>query len=134
MMYTHILNIKIWSNIHKKCIEDETLLNEIKDAIVDKNLVEVVPTNNEYGHELKLRWRRAKWLCPFDSLIGGDIITDAIEYDNDKFIYFHTERVLEGIENHLKDNNFGNMEPNTWKIIFYLSKSLATVQLLQKTL
>ena len=131
-MYTHVMNVKIWSNIHNKCIDDETLVNEIKDSIVDKNLVEVVPTNNEYGHELNLRWRRAKWLSPFDSLIGGDIITDAIEYENDKFIYFHTQRVLEGIENYLKDNNFGNMERSSWKIIFHLSKPLATVQMLQK--
>ncbi len=128
------MNLRIWSNKENKCINDESLLNEIKTAIVDKPLVEVVPTNNEYGIELNLKWRRANWLSPYDSLIDGDIITDAIEHDNDKLIYFHTERVLEGIENHLKDNNFGNMEPDNWKIIFYLSKPISSVIAVQKTL
>lgn len=134
MMYTHIMNVQIWSIKDNKCINDEDLLNEIKSNIVEKELIEHVPINNEYDVEMKMKWRIAKWLYPYDILISGNLITDAIEHDNDNLIYLHTQHVIEGIENHLKDNNFGNMDPNSWKIIFYLSKPLSSVKPIQKTL
>lgn len=134
MMYTHIMNVKIWSTKENKVINDESLLDEIKNNIAEKELVEIVPINNEFDMEMKLKWRIAKWMHPYDILISGNLITDAIEYDTDNLIYLHSQRIIEGIETHLKDNNFGNMDPNSWKIIFYLSKPLSSVTAIQKTL
>ena len=134
MMYTHIMNVAIWSSEENKIIDNCDLLNELKNAIVGKELIESVPLNNKYDIEMNLKWRIAEWIHPYNKLIGGNLITDAIHYDSDDLIYLHTQRILEGIENQLKDNHFGNMEPNSWKIIFYLSKPLSSVNIVQKTL
>jgi hypothetical protein len=134
MMYTHIMNVQIWSIQYNKVINDEILLNEIKNNIVEKELIEHIPINNQFDMEMKLKWRIAKWMHPYDILISGNLITDAIEYDTDNLIYLHTQRIIEGIENHLKDNHFGNMDPSSWKIIFYLSKPLSSVTPIQSTL
>ena len=133
-MFTHILNIQLWSNERNEIIHDEKLLDEIIKRISNKKITESVYSNKEYNVEIDLTWRFVEWKSPYNHLIQGNLVTDAIEHDCDKSIYFHTERVLEGIEQYLKDIRFSERSDNSWRIIFYLSKPLSTVYSIQKLL
>ena len=39
MMYTHIMNLAIWSTEENKIIDNCDLLNELKNAIIGKELI-----------------------------------------------------------------------------------------------
>ena len=122
MDLTHILCIKVWSNIGKFFTSYNNIVNKIKDLITDREFTETVELDG-IKHTISITWVKQIWDEKFNNVIIGDLVAN-INYSEayDQFIYKHTELVLQKIqENFEKSNKF---QPN-WEIIFNIVKPLS---------
>ena len=121
MDYTHILCIKVWSDIGKFVTNYNNIDNKIKDFIADREFTETVELDG-IKHTISITWVRQTWDEKLNKLIIGDLVAN-IQYSEafDQFIYKHTELVLKKIQEKLKESNA--FQPN-WEIIFNIVKPL----------
>ena len=95
---THILCIKIWSNIMKIVATNNIITeNIIKDRIC----------NNEI---LGIKWSIKKWDNKMNNLILGDLTYNAHENICDHLIYKETENLIKSIEKELQENKILSLE------------------------
>lgn len=109
--YSHVLNIKIISKTTRLIINDENLLETIKELFLQKK---------QYFDNVKLVWRRIKWKGMNKYFDIGDIVIDSV---------FYTEQILlDCVRSCLQDitkelHNKGLLSTNQL-IIFKLIKPL----------
>ena len=122
MELTHILCIKVWSN-KSKCVTDyNNIEKKIKNLIVDNEFTEMVEVNG-VKQIIKITWIKYDVKNKMSYLISGDLVT-SLKYSQtyDQAIYKHTEQVLNGIVNKLReDKEF----QDDWEIIFNIVKPLS---------
>ena len=126
MDYTHILCIKVWTNVGKFVTKYNSIDNKIKDLIKDTEFTETVELDG-IKHTVSITWVKQIWDEKTNNLITGDLVAN-INYSDafDQVIYKHTELVLKKIQEKLEESN--GFQTN-WEIIFNIVKPLSkTIQ------
>jgi hypothetical protein len=126
MDYTHILCIKVWSDVCKFVTNYNSIDNKIKDFIADIEFTETVELDG-IKHTISITWVKQIWDEKMNNLITGDLVAD-IKYSHsfDQVIYKHTELVLKKIQDKLEESN---VFQSNWEIIFNIVKPLSKTKL-----
>jgi hypothetical protein len=105
MDYTHILCIKVWSNIGKFVTNYNSIDNKIKDILINTEFTETVELDGT-KHTISITWVKQIWDEKLNNVIIGDLVAN-IKYSDavDQVIYKHTELVLKKIQEKLEESN-----------------------------
>jgi hypothetical protein len=125
MDYTHILCIKVWSNIGKFVTNYNSIDNKIKDILINTEFTETVELDGT-KHTISITWVKQIWDEKLNNVIIGDLVAN-IKYSDafDQVIYKHTELVLKKIQEKLEESNAFQ---SNWQIIFNIVKPLSNVE------
>jgi len=93
MLYTHNLKI-ILLDKKDKLIENEIVLNKIKDELCLANINTIIW--NEKEEKILIKWDR-KILNEIDNYLMGDLFASPI-YEHDSIIDFHSSLTLKKLE------------------------------------
>ena len=114
MTYTHNLIIRI-VNFYNEIINNNELLNLIKNELIDKEIVQSITYNqNKIDHTLV--WRKHELTKPYCFFVSN-IFTNS-PYLDDDINFEHIRLTLNDIERKLKKAT------DNWTIVFYLSRTL----------
>jgi hypothetical protein len=114
MTYTHNLTIRI-VNSYNEIVNNNELLNLIKNELIDKELVYSIPYNKS-KIDFTLVWRKHELKKPYCFFVS-DIFTNSPYLDDDINVE-HVKLTLNDIERKLKKTT------DNWTIVFYLSRTL----------
>ena len=106
MFYTHNLKI-ILLNKKDKIIENDTILNKIKDELCLAN-IHIIAWNGK-EEKILIKWD-IKQINEIDKYLMGDLFASPI-YEHDSIIDFHTSVTLKKLENQYN-----------YKIKYYISR------------
>ena len=109
--YSHILNIKIISKTTRLIINDEHLLETIKELFLQ---------SEQYFNDIKLIWRRIKWKGINKYFDLGDIVIDSA-FSIDQILLDSVKSCLQNITKELHEKG---LLSNNQLIIFKLIKPL----------
>jgi len=122
MEYTHILCLKVWSNMCKTTTDYNNIEKKIIKEIANKEFTETIDLF-DVKQEITITWFEKKWENKLDSVKQGELVAN-LKYSStyDQFIYNHTELILNKIEQKFKDSNEFHSD---WEIIFNIVKPLS---------
>ncbi len=126
--FTHILCVNILDLKTNTLLNDNYLLNTIKDIISSATQIESIPYNNSHDIDVVINWKLIEWSIPHKYTVNGDLITNS-SYNDDKIIFQHTQKMLLGIETFLK-TKYADINDGKWSIIFNVSKPLLMLKTL----
>ena len=121
--FTHILFLKLLNTNTNEIVNDEKLLDIIKDIITSASQIETLPFNNNNVIEISFNWRLIEWKNPYNYLINSNLVTTS-NYEDDKIIDLHTKKLILGIETFIKAK-FAPINNGNWKILFNILKPLS---------
>ena len=119
--YSHILNIKIISKSTSSIVNDEHLLETIKDLFLKKD---------QFFNDIKLHWRKIEWKGVNKYFDLGDIVIDSI-FSADEILLYCVRNCLQDITKELHDKH---LLSDDQIIIFKLMKPLVERIILPDTI
>jgi hypothetical protein len=115
--YSHILNIKVISKITNTVINDQQLLEKIKNLFIQKERV---------FNGVKLVWRKIEWSGMNKYFDLGDLVIDSI-FSVDRILIQNVKCVLNQIYIELYSEGLLKNQQIIFKIIKPLTKSIPLI-------